>query len=50
MVYISDISNKSEFNRAWETWVDRSNPLLRACFGVTLERDDLIEIVVTAEI
>jgi enamine deaminase RidA (YjgF/YER057c/UK114 family) len=50
MVYITEIGNKSEFNRAWESWVDRSNPPLRACFGVALEGEDLVEIVVTAEI
>ena len=25
MVYITDIANKSEFNRAWDEWVDRGN-------------------------
>jgi enamine deaminase RidA (YjgF/YER057c/UK114 family) len=50
MVYISDINNKPEFNSAWDNWVDRSNPPLRACFGTTLEGDDLIEIVVTAKV
>jgi enamine deaminase RidA (YjgF/YER057c/UK114 family) len=49
MVYITDIRNKPEFNRAWDEWVDLENPPLRACLGVPLEGDDLVEIVVTAE-
>jgi enamine deaminase RidA (YjgF/YER057c/UK114 family) len=49
MIYITDIRNKSEFNRAWDEWVDLENPPLRACLGVDLEGDDLVEIVVTAD-
>jgi enamine deaminase RidA (YjgF/YER057c/UK114 family) len=30
MIYITDIANKPEFNRAWDEWVDRSNLPLRA--------------------
>jgi hypothetical protein len=29
-------------------WVDRANPPQRACIGVTLDGDDLIEIVAVA--
>jgi enamine deaminase RidA (YjgF/YER057c/UK114 family) len=50
MVYITDMSKKPELNRAWDEWVDRTNPPMRACLGVSLEGDDLVEIVVTAEI
>jgi enamine deaminase RidA (YjgF/YER057c/UK114 family) len=50
MVYITDMSRKPELNRAWDEWVDRANPPLRACLGVALEGDDLVEIVVTAEV
>lgn len=47
-VYIADMSRKPELNRAWDEWVDRANPPQRACLGVALEGDDLVEIVVTA--
>jgi enamine deaminase RidA (YjgF/YER057c/UK114 family) len=50
MVYITDISNKPELNRAWDEWVDRANLPMRACLGVDLEGDDLVEIVVTAAV
>jgi enamine deaminase RidA (YjgF/YER057c/UK114 family) len=48
MVYITDITMKPEFNRAWDEWVDRANLPLRACVGASLEHDDLVELVVTA--
>ena len=48
MVYITDMRNKPELNRAWDEWVDRANLPMRACLGVDLEGDDLVEIVVTA--
>src|SRR5437879_1381717 len=43
MIYITDIRNKPELNRAWDEWVDLKNPPLRACVGVDLEGDDLVE-------
>jgi len=49
-IYITDMKKKVEFNRAWDEWVDLQNLPLRACVGVALEADDLVEIVVTAEI
>ena len=39
---------KEEMNRAWDEWVDRANPPMRACLGVDLEPPHLVEIVVTA--
>jgi enamine deaminase RidA (YjgF/YER057c/UK114 family) len=48
MVYLANISDKPEFNRAWDEWVDRDNLPVRACLGVDLEGDDLVELVVTA--
>ena len=48
MIYITDIANKGELNRAWDEWVDRANLPLRACVGADLEKDDLIEFVVSA--
>ena len=47
-VYITDMAGKSEMNRAWDEWVDMSNPPQRACLGTALEGDTLVEIVITA--
>ena len=48
IVYIADIKQKGEMNRAWDEWVDTSNPPMRACIGVELEPPHMVEIVVTA--
>lgn len=48
IVYIADIARKEEMNKAWDEWVDRANPPMRACLGVDLEPPHLVEIVVTA--
>ena len=48
IVYISDMKRKGEMNRAWDEWVDKSNPPMRACLGVELEPPHIVEIVVTA--
>jgi enamine deaminase RidA (YjgF/YER057c/UK114 family) len=48
IVYIADIKTKEEMNRAWDEWVDRKNPPMRACLGVDLEPPHLVEIVMTA--
>ena len=48
MIYIADITKKSEINRAWDEWVDRGNPPMRACVQAGLEGADLVELVVTA--
>jgi enamine deaminase RidA (YjgF/YER057c/UK114 family) len=48
IVYIADMKRKSEMNRAWDEWVDRTNPPMRACLGVELEAPHIVEIVVTA--
>ena len=48
IVYITDIKRKDEMNRAWDDWVDRANPPMRACIGVDLEPPHIVEIVVTA--
>ena len=48
IVYVADINRKSEMNRAWDEWVDPSNPPMRACIGVELEPPHIVEIVVTA--
>ena len=48
LVYIADMAQKAEMDRAWNEWVDRANPPMRACLGVTLDGKDLVEIVITA--
>ncbi|MBI4273574.1 MAG: RidA family protein [Rhizobiales bacterium] len=48
IVYIADMAQKPEMNRAWDEWVDMKNPPMRACLGVDLEHPHLVEIVVTA--
>jgi enamine deaminase RidA (YjgF/YER057c/UK114 family) len=48
IVYIADMTQKPEMNRAWDAWADRSHPPMRACIGATLEGATLVEIVVTA--
>lgn len=49
-VYITDMSQKGEMNRAWDEWVDPANPPQRACIGVVLDGKDLVEILVTAAV
>jgi enamine deaminase RidA (YjgF/YER057c/UK114 family) len=48
IIYIADMKQKAEMNRAWDEWVDRKNPPMRACLGVELEPPHIVEIVVTA--
>ena len=47
-VYITDMTQKTDMNRAWEEWVDFENPPQRACMGAALEGGDLVELVVIA--
>lgn len=47
-VYITDMARKPEMNQAWMEWVDLDAPPQRACLGVALEGDDLVEITVVA--
>jgi enamine deaminase RidA (YjgF/YER057c/UK114 family) len=42
------MTRKADMNRAWDEWVDRKNPPMRACIGVDLEPPHIVEIVVTA--
>src|ERR1700733_14405922 len=48
IVYIPDMKQKGERNRAWDEWVDPKNPPMRACIGVDIEPPHIVEIVVTA--
>jgi enamine deaminase RidA (YjgF/YER057c/UK114 family) len=47
-VYIADMAQKPAMNQAWDEWVSLTDPPLRACLGVALEGQDLVEILVTA--
>jgi enamine deaminase RidA (YjgF/YER057c/UK114 family) len=47
-VYIADMNRKPEMNDAWLAWVDPEHAPQRACVGVTLEGDTLVEIVICA--
>jgi enamine deaminase RidA (YjgF/YER057c/UK114 family) len=48
IIYLADVTQKGELNRAWDEWVDAKNPPMRACIGVDIEPPHLVEIVVTA--
>jgi len=48
IVYIADMKQKNEMNRAWDEWVDTGNPPMRACIGAELEAPHIVEILVTA--
>jgi enamine deaminase RidA (YjgF/YER057c/UK114 family) len=48
MVYVADMKQKPEMNRAWDEWADTENPPMRACVGAALEGASLVEIVITA--
>jgi len=48
IIYITDMKQKGEMNRAWDQWVDTKNPPMRACIGVELEAPHIVEILVTA--
>src|SRR4029079_9209577 len=36
MVYVADMKQKEEMNRAWDEGADRKNPPMRACVGAEL--------------
>jgi enamine deaminase RidA (YjgF/YER057c/UK114 family) len=47
-IYLADVMQKQEFNRAWDAWVDPAHPPMRACIGVAIEPPHLVEVVATA--
>jgi enamine deaminase RidA (YjgF/YER057c/UK114 family) len=47
-IYLADVTQKKEFNRAWDAWIDPGHPPMRACIGVDIEPPHLVEVVVTA--
>lgn len=49
VIYLSDIRNKDEMNKAWQAWMDKDNPPARACVEARLgSASTLVEIMVTA--
>ncbi len=50
VVYVSDQALKDQMNEAWMEWMDPAHPPARACVGVELTKDVLVEIMVTAAI
>ena len=48
VVYISDMALKDEMYEAWIEWMGSNNPPARACVGVTLTPDTLVEIMCQA--
>ena len=48
VVYLADMAQKAEMNRAWDEWASPVNPPVRACVGVVLEPGCLVEMVITA--
>jgi enamine deaminase RidA (YjgF/YER057c/UK114 family) len=48
VVYLADMAQKAEMNRAWDEWASAEHPPVRACVGVALEPGCLVEMVVTA--
>ena len=48
VVYVSDMTLKDEMNEAWMEWMGSNNPPARACVGVTLTQDTLVEIMCEA--
>lgn len=48
LVYLSDLQNISELNRIWDEWVPKGHAPVRACVGVQLGSNCLVEMVITA--
>ena len=47
-VFIADMAQKEEMNRAWDEWADRNNPPMRICVSAGLTGDCLVEMLFTA--
>ena len=48
VIYVSDMELKDEMNETWIEWMGSNNPPARACVGVTLTQDTLVEIMCEA--
>jgi enamine deaminase RidA (YjgF/YER057c/UK114 family) len=47
-VFIAGIARKDRMNEAWDEWVDKAAPPIRACIGASLDGGDLVEFSVVA--
>ncbi|OJY12299.1 MAG: hypothetical protein BGP05_10810 [Rhizobiales bacterium 62-47] len=47
-IFVANIGEKEEINAAWDAWVDKANPPIRACIGAQLEGKDRVELCVIA--
>ena len=47
-VFIADMAQKDEMNRAWDEWADRDNAPMRVCVSAGLTGACLVEMLVTA--
>jgi enamine deaminase RidA (YjgF/YER057c/UK114 family) len=47
-VFIADMAQKDEMNRAWDEWADRDNPPMRVCVSTGLTGASLVEMLFTA--
>ena len=50
VIYITDMNDKDGMNAAWIEWMGAANPPARACVGVELTPDTLVEIMCQAVI
>ena len=48
LIFVSDIGLRPQMNEVYVAWIDPKNPPTRACVGVQLEGNTLVEIIVTA--
>lgn len=48
LIFLKDIGLRPEMNKVYEAWLDPQNKPTRACVGVQLEGNTLVEIIVTA--
>ena len=48
VIYLSDMALKDGMNEAWIEWMGSNNPPARACVGVTLTPDTLVEVMCQA--
>ena len=49
-VFIADMRQKDEMNRAWDEWADRINPPMRVCVSAGLTGACLVEMLITAAV
>jgi enamine deaminase RidA (YjgF/YER057c/UK114 family) len=50
LIFLADLSQVQVLNAAWDEWVDRQHPPVRACVGASLQSQILAEFVVCAAV